>query len=108
MRPEFKWTFRPVREWLCFVPKCRARTKDWNADGWFVTGYQTHWHFTHANRWTEKTREEKTIPRETYEETDFARDELVRSGKIEESSWCCAYICPSHKGEVIGSLADDH
>jgi hypothetical protein len=104
MRSELKSTYKPIREWPCFVPKCKARTKNWHADGWWVTGFTTDKYFTYKNRAEELSIEDKTPPRETYAETDFARDELVEKGVIEASAWACSYVCPAHKDGVLEGL----
>ena len=104
MRQRFKWNPSPIREWLCHAPKCKAKTKDWLAEGWFVTGFTTEKYFTHRNSPDQLSIEDKTFPRETYAETDFARDELVKTGKLAASAWACSYVCPEHKDAVLRDL----
>lgn len=96
-----KWTHNKIINTPCFAPKCKAETKDWMGDEWFVTGYQVH---KDKKEWRDIPISNFTQPCDHHFQTIYARRELETMGVITRSPWAMAYLCPTHKLAAFEAL----
>lgn len=82
--------YSPIREFHCAAKKCKAKTSNWFKEGWAVVGLNDYSRV--GNRFD--------LPRQPFEETEFARRLLGKNGFIRQHDLAAALICPEHNGEI--------